>query len=229
MKHRHRETAQIIDIAGFRKTRSVRKEKILRISPEFDGLSMLYGNDANPGKLFTMKVLAWALKSSGDVVGLVPWLNRIVYCPVLKDPLNGHWEGYYNPRTGKVFYEAPRHKKLELGEAVRFYENSTSSKLKVVQEIPDTIGTHAVLTEPDSKKFIIQEVFSWRLLESGEMRGMLVKPEKVELTPVLIGDNSLSVVQDDPRFRYFFQYRIANKIKRREPDAMNAMALLMDL
>ncbi len=222
-------TAQIIDIFSRRAKPVVQDESIIRISPEFDGLAMLYGNDSNPGKLFSMKIMAWGLKRTGEAVGLVPWLNEIVPCPDLNDPLNGHWEGYYNMQTGKVFYEAPTHKKLELQEASRYYENNQQANDIVIQEIPDTIGTHAILADPVANKFIINEVFSWRLLHKGTIQGMLIEREKVSHTPVLLGDESLYVVQDDSRFKYFFQYRIANKIKRQEPEAMEAIAILMDL
>ena len=223
------QTAQVIDIFSRKKTALAQDKRIIRISPEYDGLSMLYGNDANPGKLFSLKILGWGLKMTGEVVGLVPWLNKIVTCPELDDPLNGHWEGYYNVRLGKVFYDAPRHKKLELREADRYYQAEPQTDDRLVQEVPDTIGTHAILAGSVPRKFIIQEVFSWRLTKSGEIQGMLVEPTKVKHTPVLVGDRSLYAVQENPGFKYFFQYRIANKIKRHEPEAMEAIALLMDL
>ncbi len=223
-----RKTAQVIDIFSRKQHEMAQDERIIRISPENDGLSMLYGNDSNPGKLFSIKILGWGLKMTGEVVGLVPWLNRIMPCPELNDPLNGHWEGYYNVRMGRVFYEAPRHKKLELREAERYYQADQQANPRFVQEIPDTIGTHAILAGTTSKKFIIQEVFSWRLVKSGNIQGMLIEPAKVKQTPVLVGDRSLYVAQDTPGFKYFFQYRIANKIKHHEPEAMEAIALLMD-
>ena len=51
--------------------------RIVRLSPELDGLEMLYSNEAHPGKLFSIRVLCWGLRADGEVVGLVPWLDGI--------------------------------------------------------------------------------------------------------------------------------------------------------
>lgn len=60
-----------------------------------------------------------------------------------------------------------------------------------MQKIPDTIGTHAILAGAIAKKFIIQEVFSWRLTKNGENSGNADRePAKVKQTPVLAGDRS---------------------------------------
>lgn len=223
-----RKTAQVIDLFS-RKTVSKNHDKqIIRLSPETDGLAMLYGNDANPGKFFSMKIMGWGLQANGETVGLVPWLDDVVPCPELNDPLNGHWEGYYNQTTSHVFYEPPPHKKLELQAALEYYERNGSPDEEFVQEIPDTIGTHAILTEADRKRLEIAEIFSWRLDREGNIQGMLIDAAKVKRTPVLLGDRSLYPAQSDPKFRYFFQYRIANKIKREDPEAMKAISLLMD-
>ena len=72
------------------------------------------------------------------------------------------------------------------------------------------------------------EVTSWRLLANGDLQGMLVDESKVKTTPVLLGDPSLYSAQSDPNFKYFFQHRIANKIKEQDPEALAAISLLMD-
>lgn len=221
-------SAQVVDLFSGKTISRGYDKRIIRLSPEYDGLGMLYGNDSNPGKLFSMKVMGWGLQANGEVVGLVPWLDTIAPCPDLKDPLNGHWEGYYNITTGHVFYDPPNHKKLELQAALKYYDKDEQKPHQVVQEIPDTIGTHAILADPENKKFIMMEVFSWRLMDDGTMQGMLIDRNKVQETPVLLGDNSLYAAQQDPNFKYFFQYRIANKIKQEDPEAMEAIALLMD-
>ena len=41
------------------------ENKLIRITPELDGLEMLYSNSENQDKLFSVKVLAWGLRSSG--------------------------------------------------------------------------------------------------------------------------------------------------------------------
>ena len=97
-----------------------------------------------------------------------------------------------------------------------------------MQEIPDTIGTHAVFSGDGFKTLSLREVVSWRLLFDGTIQGMIVDPEKVRETPVLPGDHSLFVAEDHLDFRYYFQHHIANKIKARDPEAMEAIALLAD-
>ena len=72
--------------------------KLIRITPELDGLEMLYCNSENQDKLFSIKVLAWGLRTSGEVIGLVPWLHELIPCDEINDPLNGQWQGYYECR-----------------------------------------------------------------------------------------------------------------------------------
>ena len=40
-----------------------------------------------PINYFLLKVLAWGLRSNGEVVGLVPWLDELVACDEINDPL----------------------------------------------------------------------------------------------------------------------------------------------
>ena len=79
-----------------------------------------------------------------------------------------------------------------------------------------------------NRKFIIDDVFSWALTASGDIYGMLIDPNKVTDTPVLTGDPCLYAAQELTNFKYFFQYRIANKIKENDPEALDAISHLMD-
>lgn len=223
-----KKTAQVIDIFSRRPTKENNDLYTLRLAAETDGVVMLYGNDANPEKLFSLKIIGWGLQSNGETVGLVPWLNSVVACPDLIDPLNGHWEGYYNPATGDVFYQAPKHKIVELRAAQEYYQQlETGKHPSDRQEIPDIIGTHAILSHTDKKSLKIVEIFSWRLTHDGDIQAMIIDPNKVASTPVLLGDNCLYPVRSDPEFKYFFQYRIANRIKNEDPEAMKALSLLV--
>jgi hypothetical protein len=203
-------------------------QRIIRLSPELDGLEMLYSNESNPDKLFTLKILCWALRENGDVVGMVPWLNQLVAAPDIQDPLNGEWQGYYDPGIDEIFMEGPIHKIVELETAAEYYECQTENPLDVVQEIPDTIGTHAVMSDNGFHSIVLSEIVSWQLLHDGTVQGMLPDPKKVECTPVLPGDNCLYPVQQREDFRYFFQHQIANKLKSEDPEAIAAIATLMD-
>ncbi len=202
--------------------------RIVRVSPEFDGMEILYTNDSTPNKLYSLKIVCWALREDGNVVGMVPWLNDIVAAPDINDPLNGRWEGYRDPGIDSIFYEPPAHKIIELETAADYYEYEECSQNDIIQEIPDCLGTHAVLTENGFQSFSLVEVLSWRLLADGSLQGMLIDADKVKSTPVLPGDACLYSAQSHPHFRYFFQHRIANKIKERDPEAMAAISLLIE-
>ena len=203
-------------------------DNIVRIAPEFDGLEMLYTNDSSPDRLYSLKVVCWGMRESGDVVGMVPWLNQIVPCTQINDPLNGRWEGYRDPGTNDIFYEPPLHKVVELETAAKYYTYENLDDTSIIQEIPDAIGTHAVLTENGFRSFVLIEVLSWRLLADGRIQAMLVDENEVKSTPVLPGDECLYAAQDREDFRYFFQHRIANKIKEQDPEALAAISMLIE-
>ncbi|MDF1822887.1 MAG: hypothetical protein P1U64_15010 [Alcanivoracaceae bacterium] len=202
-------------------------KRILRVSPECDGLELLYSNDNHPDKLFSLKVLCWALRDDGEVVAMVPWLDRIMACTELEDPLNGRWEGYRLPESQYMFEDAPAHKCTELQAAHEFFGDSAADT-SVVQEIPDTIGTHAVFTEDGFDSISLAEVVSWRVLGNGVMQAMIADEDAVERTPILPGDDCLVPANERADFCYFFQHAIANKIKERDPEALAAISLLND-
>lgn len=206
------------------------QQQIIRLSPELDGLSMLYSNsNPNGEKLYSMKILCWALKANGDVTGMVPWLDKIVPCDMLKDPFNGEWQGYYDSATETIFYEPPIYKQLELENAMPYFSyNDIADPGLVVQEIPDTIGTHAMLDNGGDGNLLLTEVVSWRLLNDGTLQAMLIDEESVSTTPVLPGDPCLYPADNNESFRYFFQHHIANQIKNEDPDALAAIALLFN-
>lgn len=202
--------------------------RFIRLAPELDGLEMLYSNESHPTKLFSLKVLCWALRADGEVVGLVPWLDGITACPDIQDPLNGKWEGYYDPGIDEVFCEAPIHKVVEVESAAEYYEFDWEAEEDAVQEIPDTIGTHAVLSNDGFQSLTLKEVLSWRLHANGHISGMLIDDEKVVETPVLPGADCLYPANQDEDFRYYFQHHIANKIKACDPEAMAAISTLVE-
>lgn len=202
--------------------------KLIRISPELDGLEMLYSNAAHQDKLFSVKILAWGLRLDGDVVGLIPWLNKLIACDEINDPLNGQWQGYYDQGVDEVFYAAPLHKVVELETAADYYDFDCTSGREIIQEIPDSIGTHAVLSADNFRNILLKEVVSWRLLNDGTVNGMLIDENNVVSTPVLPGDSSLYPAEEHSDFRYYFQHHIANKLKSQDPEALAAISLLAE-
>lgn len=221
-------TDNVIDLFSRRPYSSLKDSRFIRLAPELDGLEMLYSNESSGEKLFSLKVLCWALRANGEVVGLVPWLDDIIACTDIADPLNGTWEGYYDPGIDELFFEPPIHKIVEVETAAEYYEYQCENEKDIVQEIPDLIGTHAVLSDKGFKSLSLQEVVSWRLHADGSILGMLVDDKKIESTPILPGDECLYPAQIEGDFRYFFQHHIANKIKSRDPEAMAAISMLVE-
>ncbi|GAB1256949.1 hypothetical protein [Aurantivibrio plasticivorans] len=218
----------VVDFFSGRPYSSLADQRFIRLAPELDGLEMLYSNEANPDKLFSLKVLCWGLRANGDVVGLVPWLDDIVACPDICDPLNGQWEGYYDAGIDDIFFEAPIHKVVELETAAEYYEAICDDETDIIQEIPDMIGTHAVFSANGFQTITLTEIVSWRLHHDGVICGMAADESLVETTPVLPGDESLYPVQAKEEFRYFFQHHIANRLKSHDPEALAAISLLAD-
>ncbi|CAM3675521.1 hypothetical protein [Parendozoicomonas haliclonae] len=220
----------VVDIFTRRKVKDPENNPIVRLAPELDGIEMLYSNDVNKEKMFSMKILCWALRRNGEVEAMVPWLSRLVSAANLKDPLNGHWEGYYDSRHERLFYEAPVHKIVELeGAASYFHEiEEKAEESTVIQEIPDNIGTHAVMTSNSFQSVTLTQITSWRLFADGQIKAMIADTEKIDATPVLAGDECLYPIQEKPEFKYFFHHIIANKIKAGDPEAMAAFSRLLD-
>lgn len=222
------ETDNVIDLFTGKPMSSLEDTRFIRLSPELDGLEMLYSNESGSDKLFSLRVLCWALRADGEVVGLVPWLDSVIACPDINDPLNGQFEGYYDAGIDEVFFEPPIHKVVELESAAEYYEYQCDDPNEIIQEIPDIIGTHAVMTNTETKTLTLQEVVSWRLYYDGAILGQIADETKVESTPILPGDTCLYAAQAHDNFRYFFQHHIANKIKSEDPEAMAAISLLVD-
>lgn len=218
--------SKIVHLSAWLKKRGIKDDKIIRLAPELDGLETLYTNDSSPGICFNLKIVAWAMKESGDVVGLVPWLSDIIPCPLFKDPLNGYWAGYRNPYTEEIFYAPPEHKIVELETATTYFADQKISHGEWLQEIPDNLGTHALLTADDFHTIQLIEVVSWRLFKNGRVFGMLPNLDKIMTYPVLLGEKNLYPAQHQPDFKYFFQFSLVERIKKHDPDAMNALSLL---
>ena len=218
----------VIDIFTRKPLSELDDNRIIRMAAELDGLEILYSNTDNPDKLFSVRLLAWGLRLNGEVVGLVPWLDKLVPCNEINDPLNGQWQGYYDEGVDELFFSAPMHKIVELETAAEYYDYQCDSADEIIQEIPDAIGTHAALSPDGSQGIVLKEVISWRLTNSGNLEAMLVDEDKKITTPVLPGDDCLYPANKYSEFRYFFQHNIANQIKNQDPDAMAAISLLED-
>lgn len=221
-------SANVYDIFSGETWSEQRNKRFIRLAPEIDGLEMLYTNDLHPEKLFTVKVLCWGLRENGEVEGLVPWLDKVVPCTAIDDPLHGSWQGFFDPGIEQVFFEPPEHKHLELNAAADYYQFDCETDDDIVQEIPDTIGTHAVFSADNFSSITLAEVVSWQLKHSGQVCATLIDESLVSNTPVLPGDPCLFRAEDRSDFQYFFQHHIANKLKEKDPEAIAAIASLIN-
>ncbi len=221
-------SGNVFDIFTGHRMMGAHPRTVVRIAPENDGLEILYSNPAHPEKLFTMKIVCWALRRDGVVVAMIPWINRVIACAELKDPRKASFEGYYDPRHDDIFFEPPPYKVNELKEAAAYFGLSKSDDPKaVIQEIPDVTGTHALMANANFSRLTLSEILSWRLHNDGSIHAMLVNEKKVKATPVLVGDPCLYPADKSKQFRYFFQHHIANQIKDEDPDALAAIAMLL--
>ncbi|MDG1772099.1 MAG: hypothetical protein P8H32_01545 [Oceanicoccus sp.] len=225
----NRDNNNVVDLFSKKTLSTLKNERIIRLSPEHDGMCMLYSNSTcEPEKLYAMKILCWGLRDNGEVVGMVPWLNQVMPCEELNHQQHGQYEGYYDMATECIFSQAPAHKVLELETAADYFEFEQAGDTDIIQEIPDTIGTHAMLNAEDSDSIVLTEILSWRLLNNGTIEGMIINEDLVSTTPVLPGDPCLYPTSDNPHFRYYFQHHIANQIKAEDPDALAAISLLFE-
>jgi hypothetical protein len=222
------EADNVIDFFSGKRLSELENSPFIRLAPELDGLEMLYSNKAHPGKFFALKILCWGLRDSGEVVGLVPWMTDIAPCTEIEDPQEGQFEGYYDPGIDEIFFEPPEHKIIELESSAEYYQFHCTDPQEVLQEIPDNIGTHAVLNSDRPNTLMLTEVISWQLQCNGNIHAMLVDADKCHKTPVLPGDECLYSAQEHADFRYFFQHTIANKLKEQDPEAMAAVAALVE-
>lgn len=202
----------------------VEQHRILRVSPEYEGLCLLYAHHAlSRDKLYAVKILGWARLASGENVALLPWLNTISRCIDLDDPEAGQSQGYYDPGKERRFNEVPPHHIAALDIMMTYPKPAVDD---FVQEFPDFIGSHAALLG-ENKEFELQPVISWRLEQNGHLDAMVANIRLARHSPILAGDPCLFAVQKNPTFRYFFQYHIANQIKAGGPVATRALSQLL--
>ena len=60
-----KKTSNVIDILSKKPVIKNYNLQLIRLAQETDGVVMLYANDANPGKLFSLKIMGWGLQSNG--------------------------------------------------------------------------------------------------------------------------------------------------------------------
>lgn len=214
--------------------------RILCIYAETHGARMLYSSYDNPERLIAVPVLCWALLEDGAVVGMVPWLDEILPCEEIEDNFSINWEGYYCPQIEDFFFEPPAEAVAQLATAARFNAKTINQSRRrcgkaesgeqktwvITQEIPDPVGTHALLFNQNNDSLVLTSVISWVLDDSGQLHGMLADDANIEKLPVLPGDDCLFCAEEDEHFKCYFQRDIAEQIRTQNPETMQAIEQL---
>lgn len=222
-------TNNVIDIFSGKPVGESVTEFIVRLLPETDGLCLLHSFYLQDEQLTIIPIVCWALLKDGSVAAMVPWKGSLRICLEFDNPELGYFHGFYDPVLDSISDAPPLHKAVCLNAmAEHFKEHHLLRNDGIVQEIPDIIGTHALMVDEDFSNLTIAEVLSWQLLGNGQVRGMLADYEKVVVGPVLMGDECLYSVEEHPRFRLYLQHHIANQIKLRDPEAIADITRLLD-
>lgn len=219
-------TAQVIDLDAMRNRLRARR-RLIRLAPELDGLEMVYHLASDPETLYGMPVLAWGLREDGEVVGMVPWMEALTPCHDLDDPEHGHFVGYRDPETEEIFLSPPEHKIYELEHAAAYFDYEESGETTLLQQLPETLGTHALCLDEKQSTWQLKLVFGWRLYSNGEVEALLVDESRVESTPVVAGDDCLYAGHSRHEVVYFFQRAIANRIRQEDPATLEALACMV--
>lgn len=219
-------SAQVIDLETMRQRQQARR-RLVRLAPELDGLEMVYHLESSPDTLYGMPLLGWGLREDGEVVGLVPWMETLTPCQRLDDAEHGCFVGYRDPETEELFDEAPEHKVFELEHAASYFDYEDTDRVTLIQQLPETQGTHALCMDEGDAPWQLKQVFGWRLYSDGSVEALLADERLVESTPILPGDPCLYPGHSRHRVVYFFQRQIANRIRREDPATLEALALMV--
>lgn len=218
--------ARVIDLATMRQKLQARR-RLVRLSPELDGLEMVYSLASEPDALFGMPLLAWGLREDGEVVGLVPWMETLTPCHQLDDLEHGCFVGYRDPETEELLVSPPPHKACELEQAAAYFDYEETAEVTLIQQLPDSQGTHALCIDEPDQPWQLKQVFGWRLYSDGNVEALLADESRIEATPILLGDACLYPGRSRHRLVYFFQRSIANRIREQDPGTLEALALMV--
>lgn len=218
--------AQVIDLDTMRQRQEARR-RLIRLSPELDGLEMVYQLPAEPDTYYGMPLLAWGLREDGHVIGLVPWMDSLTPCQHLDDPEHGHFIGYRDPETEELFEQAPDHKICELEQAAAYFEYEATNEPTLIQQLPEIQGTHALCMDDSDTPWQLKQVFGWRLYSDGVVEALLADEQLIDTTPILPSDPCLYTGHSRHQMVYFFQRQIANRIRQEDPTTLEALALMV--
>jgi len=219
-------SAQVIDLETARQRHEAQK-CLVRLSPELDGLEMVYQLDADPESFYSMPVLAWGLREDGHVIGLIPWMEKLTPCHLLNSREQGCFVGYRDPETEEIFTDPPEHKWHELTASAEYFDYESSQEITLIQQIPDHQGTHALCMEGHHQPWQMKLVYGWNLYSDGSIDALVADEGKAAMTPILLKDACLYSTRSRHPKVYFFQRHIANQIVEEDPDTLESLALMV--
>lgn len=219
-------SAQVIDLETARQ-RYEAKKSLVRLSPELDGLEMVYQLDNDPERFYSMPVLAWGLRDDGLVVGLIPWMEKLTPCHLINSGEYGCFVGYRDPETEEIFPDPPEHKWHELTASAEYFDYESSRELTIIQQLPDHQGTYALCMESQHQPWQLKQVYGWNLYNDGSIDALVADDSKATMTPILLKDACLYSTRTRHPKVYFFQRHIANKIMQEDPETLENLALMV--
>lgn len=219
-------SAQVIDLESVRQ-RHQAQQRLVRLAPELDGMEMVYQLASDPESYYGMPILAWGLRGQDEIVALVPWMDTLAVCHELQQSESGRFVGYRDPEIDDVCTLPPEHKYQELLAAADYFEYEDSSEPTLIQQLPDTLGTHALCMDHPDHPWHLKQVHGWRLYSDGHIDALLADDTKPCLSPILLSDDCLYSAQTRHKLVYFFQRHIANRILDEDPATLDALALMV--
>jgi hypothetical protein len=154
-------------------------------------------------------------------------MEALTACHHLGDEDHGSFVGYRDPETEELFETAPDHKVFELEHAAAYFDYEDTDETTLIQQLPETQGTHALCMGESDAPWQLKQVFGWRLYNNGRVEALLADETLVESTPILPNDPCLYPGHSRHRVVYFFQRQIANRIRREDPETLAALAMMV--
>ena len=212
-----------IGITSLNSFRSARSRKILRIVPEHDSNVVLYSSsEGGAERYYTQRIVCWALRESGQVVAIVPWLSRLVASDEIDDPEMGRPLGFYNLNSRRLLYEPPAHKVAEL-DAVNTFDDYLLDDRVAAGFIPDNTGVGVLLNIGGDRHTALCRVIGWKLDSGGQIHALVELEGNRVLVPI-----GASVAGAGLRVSCFIDRNLVVGLRAKDPDALLAVDLLLE-
>jgi hypothetical protein len=190
-----------IKILKFNNFESIKKYKIVKISPENNETKIIFSQNYSD-KLLVHRVLFWALLEDGQVVSAIPFDKKVIIPDFYSNKKDFDFKGYKNIDDTIIKYP-PSYKQNEL-------------KITYLQSIDnhffiDTIGTHLVIVTKNIAEII--PIHSWKLV-NGVIKPYFLK-SYINQDGTHFSDGSNLVSMDNIKgMTHFYNYEAAIEMKR---------------